>query len=861
MKARFWRICIYNWFAFLIIACGTAEALIEVSVNSEQAVRVPSEKALGDPVPVHRFAKISNGAYFYTANQAEFENVVNNYPDFRYEGVAFQASAAGGTPVFRYAKTDTGAYFYTTSVEEKAVIAANYPNFRYEGEVFNVPASGGAPMYRLANLSNGAYLYTASLEEYNYAQTVGFRGEGQKFEVPAGLLLSGTVFKEVAWKQANVKVVDFNRATKDTVTNNLGGYSVDITGMQSPIYVIASYKTPGAISDYMVAALPTLPSNATAATANVTPLTHLVQIYSNPVEAYVLAFNVTSIARPLPAAKVAAANQAIRTVLARQLGANGLQASNFDPTKLPFAANGIGQAALLRDTTVNFVNYLGKSWITNNLTGEFATGSVLLTTAAIDSASAPSLPLATKQPFPAAKLIAFKDAWNTCLTIPVASRITVSNNEVVAIHPSCAAIATPDYLLNGENFGQRWRSLLGEPSFVGGSIESVSMRDYADIDGNELAGIYIRALSNDGKPFNSLEVFRKINGNWEVAGNNRIYTGTVTARYSNYKRLENGTSTEIDRYRPDIQFSANPGHPSMANIRAIRVRGPGIPAAGLVFTRSVVCGTSDYMTINSRDGVVVDTDPATGAITGERVWTNNSSPTFNLSQIFLTGSGTWPTANRNFADNNLLNPEDVVPPGSRYIIEYFAFQPTPSTTPVATYTSTLNGTVMNVRVSGNNAAYVTLTRGASLTPAFINDFLSATSANVGQRTSVPVSWTRGPGSFAGSVTDAFGYSTSRNVAQTDSAKSDYLFIAQGGSTPWLVSGALSANVSFNMSDLANGVSTHPISQAAAGSQNTTCSTMPAAFRGLNENTGYREMTIRSSSANFTRIQTAVGIQN
>jgi hypothetical protein len=839
----------------IVTLAGCGDAIAPATpVASSDASRSVAEKAPGDPVPVYRFAKISNGAYFYTANQAEFEEVNANYPDFRFEGVAFQAAATGGTPVFRYAKTDTGAYFYTTSVEERAYIAANFPNFRDEGAVFNVPTAG-SPMYRLANLANGAYLYTASLEEYNYAQTVGFRGEGEKFQVPGGLVLSGTVYKEMPWAQARVKVIDVNGVTKTGVTSNLGGYSVDITGMTAPIFVVASHKTPGAISEYMMGSVPSLPSNATATTLNVTPLTDLVHRYANEQEPNFLVTGPV-LARTLRPVDVDAANTAIRKILAAQIGANGLSASNYDATKLPFAANTSGQAALLRDISVNVFGDSGSAWVSNKLTGNLPAASVLVDSDLIRLNTVAVLPPATKLPFPQAKLDSIKTAWNACLAVPAASRVTIVNDVATSIHPTCAAIAGPSYNLNSESFAQRWRAILSEPSFVSGSMESVLLRDYADIDGKELAGVYLRGLSNDGKPFNSLDVLTKTTNGWELVGNGRPYLGSGNARLNRYVRLANGASTPIERYRSDVQFFFDPSQPSMANIRAVRVKGAGLPAAGIVYMRSNVCGTSDYMAIQNRDGIVVDTNTA-GAITNDRVWTGNSSPTFNFSELFVTGSGTWPTLNRNFADTNLDFPGALIPPGSRYTMEYFAFEATPSTTPVATYTTTLNGTVMNVR-DGSNLQDIFAAKSAYPTAAFIADFISPTGAGAGPRVTTTPSWsTLG---YAGNVTTVFAYSSARNLAQTDTTLVDAYFVAQGGTTPWITSGGTSTTLTFNNFDLTNGTSTHPTTVARA-TPNPTCAAMPVQFRGLTENTGYREITIRSSTSNFTRMQTLVGIQN
>ena len=136
--------------------------------------------------PVYRFAKISSGAYFYTGSQWEADNIRDNLPDFRYEGIAFyQSDAASGTPVYRFANRDNGGYFYTASAWERDNTIANYPNMRYEGSTFSVAPAGdpaASPVYRVANLQNGAYLYTTNPGERDAAVALGFwRDEGSTF--------------------------------------------------------------------------------------------------------------------------------------------------------------------------------------------------------------------------------------------------------------------------------------------------------------------------------------------------------------------------------------------------------------------------------------------------------------------------------------------------------------------------------------------------------------------------------------------------------------------------------------------------------------------------------------------------------
>lgn len=163
---------------------GAIDTMAVFIANDDQASGASSLQ------PVYRFAKISNGAYFFTGSKPEQEQIIAGFPDFRPEGVGFYAYAdrAVGAPVFRFANLNNGGYFYTGSVAERDATVANYPNMRFEGSTFSVatPITPQAqPVYRLANLTNGAYLYTPSIQERDAAQALGFwRYEGVSFFAP-----------------------------------------------------------------------------------------------------------------------------------------------------------------------------------------------------------------------------------------------------------------------------------------------------------------------------------------------------------------------------------------------------------------------------------------------------------------------------------------------------------------------------------------------------------------------------------------------------------------------------------------------------------------------------------------------------
>ncbi len=169
------------------VAAGqSAPALTKSAQGAETPSALIAEKAGVASAPVFRFAKISNGAYFFTGSAGEKDIILTTFPDFRCEGLAFfRTSDNSGVPVYRFANLVSGGYFFTASPEERDFVQATRPDMRFEGSTFSVvtaDTTGATPVYRLANLNNGAYLYTRRTDERDYAVGLGnWRDEGIAF--------------------------------------------------------------------------------------------------------------------------------------------------------------------------------------------------------------------------------------------------------------------------------------------------------------------------------------------------------------------------------------------------------------------------------------------------------------------------------------------------------------------------------------------------------------------------------------------------------------------------------------------------------------------------------------------------------
>ena len=120
--------------------------------------------------PVYRFFNRANGSHFYTASEAEKNDVVANLSAiYELDGAAYKVSSAFGTPLHRFYNKSNGSHFYTASEAEKNDVIANLSaNYTYDGIAYRVsasPVAGSTPVFRFFNGSNASHFYTASPAE------------------------------------------------------------------------------------------------------------------------------------------------------------------------------------------------------------------------------------------------------------------------------------------------------------------------------------------------------------------------------------------------------------------------------------------------------------------------------------------------------------------------------------------------------------------------------------------------------------------------------------------------------------------------------------------------------------------------
>ena len=164
---------------------GRTSAAVPKSYTITQASPVPQN--------VYRFFNLRAGVHFYTASEAERDNVINTLGNvYRFEGPSYAVNLANPSntqPLYRFYNFKAGVHFYTANEAEKQNVLSTLSGvYRFEGPAYYVSttATNAFPVYRFYNLKAGVHFYTSSeAERDNVINTLGavYRFEGVGYYV------------------------------------------------------------------------------------------------------------------------------------------------------------------------------------------------------------------------------------------------------------------------------------------------------------------------------------------------------------------------------------------------------------------------------------------------------------------------------------------------------------------------------------------------------------------------------------------------------------------------------------------------------------------------------------------------------
>lgn len=479
-------------------------------------------------------------------------------------------------------------------------------------------------------------------------------GGGGTADTPAASMLSGVAAYGAPLAGASISVYDSNGKIATATAGTNGSYTANISGFVAPILISATGNSGNSVRKY-VALLDTSPTAGTTLTANITPLTHALATLASSdglsPEEFARDINLL---KNLDRAKLAQALTNMQGVLANAFADVGLP-TNFDPTKTKFSADRTSGGDVLLDTIK--VSQSSDGVTLTNVRIPIASGDSGSTATATLTGSTATPPTALPAPTIAAADIKALDAWlaevNDCLALAPSARVSKtvmgSTTTYTSFLGACATVSgfSAGYKSSGYNLLQTWGPRLDYiPS--GATLAPPEILNFSkNAAGDDTAAVRLNYSAPSGGG-SYLETARKIGGAWAIDGNQRNYdVGATLALIRSIDASTNGYSFgtipgyvdstknvgKFSAYRSSIFFSFNQTGPNATDVYAVRIKGPGLPTAGLVFAKSSICGTSSSLSLFSNNGSL----PTSPSQTAMPVTTaTGTSWTFDVKSI---GSG------------------------------------------------------------------------------------------------------------------------------------------------------------------------------------------------------------------------------
>lgn len=584
---------------------------------------------------------------------------------------------------------------------------------------------------------------------------------------PAVQSVQGTAAVGAALAKANVSITDASGAAvcqeATIVTSDTGSYACTLQAGKTAPFVVVVTDPAGRVAP-LVSVATTTPVAGTPLVVNATPFTTAILAQVSPDK------NALTFASQLSALDTAALQSATTKVLAQLADVlSGIGApAGYNPFSTPITAATATVAGNTADQVIDVLKF-------SSVNGQLQVSTVDNPSAAVPLADA-STATVTKLPPPASGVVTLTESLKRiatqlqkCFSLDVAQRVlakdttipaTQGGPEVTEAAAECNGIVTDDYLNNGYSSGQEFYGLLTDGNMTGASFEVPElMRFFDDTSAadDDRALVNIRYTDKNGVVGNIISVARRQGGSgpsWLLWGNRQPVESSVRAVLRRREQLAPNPGTPPfanaanSRYEIGLDFFVNKDGPGSAGMRAVRVKGPGLPTAGLVFTRPdpTLALSQNWLNIRRKDG---NTDPAAATFAG------NVGNIFLMQRtVGLTGADATtvrPVPNQGNGNNtqfvNWAHPLDYgQPAGTASFIDFSQLKPMTSyafevfydgeTTPRHSFNKTLL------------TAVVPATRAASLQwndlGASTKAYLDPSNALTASTASIEIGWTANP---------------------------------------------------------------------------------------------------------------------
>lgn len=663
--------------------------------------------------------------------------------------------------------------------------------------------------------------------------------------------ISGVAATGQAMAGATITLKDANGVSASKTADAAGSYTFDVTNLMAPFVITATVQV-GDTQLTLTSMLAEKPAAGSNGVANVTPLTNamaaLLAPNGNPEELTATGVSKTAVTK----AKLDDVAAKIRAAIENILKEAGLDSTKFDPVSTVFTANRLGADRVLELVRVE-VTGQGVS-LTNPSALDDGSGSasVQITPATTVVAKLPAPPAGTMLD----ALDHLATLLDACFADAPEVRVTAQTAGGVPTAISAACNAVPmaaNYKSGGYNALARYAGLLKSADFTGAKFSKPERLFTSATTGSVFFRLPYKTAAGAGGIITDIAAQTNPVGKtyqWEIVGNQRDYDSTVDARLDNINQLNPNNTQESskDQYRVGLRLFFNPLNTAGQNVQTVRVKGPGLPAAGVVMHRSAICGTNDYMTITNKTGSLV-----AGSANAPILSNGGASNAFKLAGEMKSGAYDWTKvgAFSSWRDTPMSDVDlAAIPSFAEYTWELWTF-----------------GTGRSYRADITNATPANITYKQRLTsrpPAVsslktlawnsidANDYLNPASVLAAPQTAVTLSWK----STAEPVDQAFVFGQ-RNAAAVGTTPASFVRISADTSATGVKVSESSKTVT-TVSDPAGTASLAGMTGAIPPVVNCASAQFPAfdAVAGTKIATAsyatYRDLTVRSRGHSLAR---------
>ncbi len=459
-------------------------------------------------------------------------------------------------------------------------------------------------------------------------------------------------------KRAVVVVTDRTGATRTGSTNDEGNYFVRFpSSFVSPIVV----KVVDVGGNALASATAEATGPGKVLRVNVNPLT-------DKMVSDALASTVAGTDKPLngsqvDGAKLEAARMSVVESIRAALGVAGVTKTDlFDPVKSVYKYDGTGIDAVIESITHSRNAQTGATELRAKLAGLNNNADGVVQPVLISATT----PLATTQVAINAnpvltftKINAWLDEVNRCLALTQAQYALDAN----CVDANGTRLVASNFLNNSRDYLEDFRTLYsdtGTKHIEGSTMRNPTILAFAKsspgvaIDDTAIVEVTIRQPRTGPLSDNlvgTIEYTKVLTflrndaltaakaGNWILQGNRLALAASVSTRYERNVQVNPAMAANVAGQSPsrletrlliDLnqrRFDAATRTYVSAGIRALRVKGPGLPSAGLVMSPNTIAGATWMGALNK-----------TGAVPSVAPTTNGNSPNFNLAAALIDGS-------------------------------------------------------------------------------------------------------------------------------------------------------------------------------------------------------------------------------